>query len=186
MNCNAVARGAVAWATVTSVCRTPLRRWHRDESTVEAIDPVGLARQLRHEKRSDCTLLVEASLRPVVMLQDRPRGVLGDALALDVVPLAGLSSTQRKSVREQQEPSLFHLPVRSAKYGLDREAAIDLNGLLRVGCEALLPRAVGRLDDNEMRVIGERLVAHLDIDLEPVIARQVEERLQQLSGPEML
>jgi hypothetical protein len=37
-----------------------------------------------------------------------------------------------------------------------------------------------------MRVIGERLVAHLDIDLDPVIAREIEDRLQQLTGPEML
>lgn len=186
MNSGAVARGAVAWATVTSVFRAPLLRWDREESAVEAIDLVSLARQLHHDNHSDCTLIVEASLRPVVLLQDRPRGVLGDALALGVVSLAGLSSTQRDSVRGQQEPSLFHLPVRSAKYGLDQEAAIDLNGLLRIGCEALLPRAVGRVDDNEMRVIGERLVAHLDIDLEPIVARQVEERLQQLFGPEML
>jgi hypothetical protein len=163
-----------------------MRRWHGDRSPSETVDPAGLARQLLKAKRDDCTLLVDASLRPVIFLQDRPRGVLEDTLALALVSLAGLSEGQRKHVREQQEPSLFHLPVRPAKYGLAVEMAVDLNGLLRIGCGALLPRAVGNLDDNEMRVIGERLVAHLDIDLEPIIARQVEERLQQLTGPEML
>lgn len=186
MNSGVVTRGTVAWGTVTTVCRTPLRRWNGEESAVETMDPVSLARQLCHGEHDACTLLVEASLRPVVLLQDRPQGVLGDAVALAVVSLAALSPGQLDSVRNQREPSLFHLPRRTAKYGLGQEMAVDLNGLLRIGCEALLPRAVGRLDDNEMRVIGERLVAHLDIDLEPIVAQQVEERLQQLSGPEML
>jgi hypothetical protein len=48
----------------------------------------------------------------------------------------------------------------------------------------VLPRAVGHLDDSEMRVIGQRLVEHLDIDLEPILARLVEERLDQLTSPE--
>ena len=163
-----------------------MRRWNGDEMSVQTIDSVELARQLRASKRDGCTLLVDASLRPVVLLQDRPRGVLEDTLALAIVSLGGLSENQRASVREQQEPSLFHLPVRPGKYGFSGEMAVDLNGLLRIGCEALLPRAVGNLDDNEMRVIGKRLVAHLDIDLEPVIAHEVEERLQLLAGPEML
>ncbi len=163
-----------------------MRRWRGDGSSAETVDPISLARDLCDLDQHRCTLLVDASLRPVVLLQDRPRGVLGDALALGIVSLAGLSPGQRESVREQREPSLFHLPARPSKYGLGEEMAVDINGLLRVGCEALLPRTVGRLDDNEMRVIGERLVDHLDIDLAPIVARQVEERLQQLTGPEML
>lgn len=82
--------------------------------------------------------------------------------------------------------SLFHLPVRPAKYGLHCEMAVDLNALVRIAASAILPRPVGRLDDNEMRVIGERLVEHLDIDLEPVVAHQVEERLAQLTQPAIL
>lgn len=163
-----------------------MRRWSDDGTPPKAIDPIGLAQELCELEPPVCTVLVEAYLRPVVLLQDRPQGLLGDALALAVVSLDDLSEPQRERVCAQEEPSLFHLPKRPGKYGLDREVAVDLNGLLRIGCEALLPRAVGRLDDNEMRVIGERLVDHLDVDLEPIVARQVEERLQQLTGPEML
>jgi hypothetical protein len=70
--------------------------------------------------------------------------------------------------------------VRPAKYGLSKEMAIDLNAIVRVHASATLPRAVGRLDDNELRVVGQRLVEHLDIDLEPLLARLVEERLEAL------
>jgi hypothetical protein len=34
-----------------------------------------------------------------------------------------------------------------------------------------------------MRVIGQRLAAHLDIDLEPLIAAGVEQRLDELTRP---
>ncbi len=62
--------------------------------------------------------------------------------------------------------------------------AIDLNALVRIHAKAVLPRAVGRLDDNEMRIIGQRLVEHLDIDLEPLLASLVDERLEVLTRPE--
>lgn len=186
MKFEGVVRGAVAWATLPRVRLGPMRRWQGDGLPPETIDPVELARRLRENGGDACTLLVDVSLRPVVLLQDRPRGVLEDTLALTIVSLVGLTENQQQAVRDQQEPSLFHLPARQAKYGFTDEMAVDLNGLLRIGCEALLPRSVGILDDNEMRVIGERLVAHLDIDLDPVIAREIEDRLQQLTGPEML
>jgi hypothetical protein len=60
--------------------------------------------------------------------------------------------------------------------------AIDLNALVRVHATAFLPKAVGWLDDNELRVIGQRLAEHLDIDLEPPIAARVEQRLDELTG----
>ena len=78
-----------------------------------------------------------------------------------MVRLERLTAAQQETIRRHDEPSLFHLPVRPEKCGLGRETAID-----------------------EMRVLGERLAAHLDIDLEPVIAQRVEERLDLLTGPD--
>ncbi len=181
----AATRGAVTWAVVAAVPDAPLRMWCGDDA-VDVRDAASLARDVSASGSASRTLLIEARLRPVVLLQDRPRGVLGEALGLALVGLERLSEPQRERVREQREPSLFHLPVRPGKYGLHREMAVDLNALVRVGGGAMLPRHVGRLDANEMRVIGERLVDHLDVDLEPVVARHVEERLAELSGPAML
>ena len=44
--------------------------------------------------------------------------------------------------------------ARESKYGLSKEMAIDLNALVRVHASAVLPKAVGHLDDNEMRVMA--------------------------------
>lgn len=120
---------------------------------------------------------MEGKLRPVLLLQDRPRNVLREIVGLRMVRLETLDETQQTTIRQQEEPSLFHLAFHESKYGLSKEVAIDLNALVRVHATAVLPRAVGHLDDNEMRVIGQRLVEHLDIDIEPLLARLVEERL---------
>jgi hypothetical protein len=52
-----------------------------------------------------------------------------------------------------------------------------------VHASTFLPKAVGRLDDNEMRIVGQRLAEHLGIDLEPLVAARVEERLEALTRP---
>lgn len=178
-------RGAIVWALVGFVPQAPFRLWHGDERSASTIvNASTFGRQVREGLEAQQTFLVEGKLRPVLLLQDRPRGVLREIVALRMVRIETMDETAQARIRDQQEPSLFHLPVRPAKYGLSKEVAIDRNALVRVHGSAFLPRAVGRLDDNEMRVIGQRLVEHLDIDLEPLLARLVEERLEVLTRPE--
>lgn len=179
-------RGAIVWAIVPYVPEAPFRIWLGDDQPVGEIpDARAYAQQVGDQGlEAEQSFVVAGKLRPVVLLQDRPRGALKEIVALRMVRLEPLSPEDQASIRKQQEPSLFHLPVRGDKYGLSKEVAIDLNALVRVHSSAFLPKAVGRLDANEMRVIGERLADHLDIDLEPVIARRVEERLEALIRPD--
>jgi len=179
-------RGAIVWAIVAYVPEAPFRLWLGDKhGPGEVADARAFAQQVRQQGLdAEQTFLAKGKLRPVLLLQDRPRRALREIIALRMVRLQTLSEAQQASIREQREPSLFHLPVRVAKYGLSKEMAIDLNALVRVHASAILPRAVGRLDDNELRVVGQRLVEHLDIDIEPLLARLVEERLQALAVPE--
>ncbi len=179
-------RGAIVWALVGFVPQAPFRLWHGDQHPHSALpDAQTFGHQARHQGLdAQQTFLVEGKLRPVVLMQDRPRNVLREIVGLRMVRLGTLPEAEQISIREQREPSLFHLPHRESKYGLSKEMAVDLNALIRVHATAVLPRAVGRLDDTEMRVIGHRLVEHLDIDLEPLLARLVEERLEQLTSPE--
>lgn len=175
-------RGAIVWAVVACVPEGPWRLWQgvgRDPADVP--DATTFAVRVRHGQLTPHQiLLADARLQPILLLQARPRGVLREIVALRMVDLEKLSDSQRNSIRDQREPSLFHLPIRPNKYGLSREMVVDLNALVHIHASAMLPRPVGRLDDNEMRVIGERLVDHLDIDLEPLVTRLVEQRLVQL------
>lgn len=178
-------RGAIVWAVVPYVPQAPFRVWLGDGQRVATIaDATTYARQARRSGLDpEQTFLVEGKLRPVVLLQDRPARRLPEIVALRMVRLETLQPRQREAIREHREPSLFHLALAPAKYGLHKEVAIDLNALVRVHASAMLPRAVGALDDGEMRVIGQRLAEHLDIDLEPLIAARVEARLDELTRP---
>lgn len=178
-------RGAIVWAIVSYVPQAPFRLWLGEKHVPGEIDDAqAFAQQVRRQGLdAEQTFLIQGKLRPALLLQDRPRGALREIVALRMVRLETLPAAQQASIREQREPSLFHLPVRSAKYGLSKEMAIDLNALVRVHASAILPKAVGRLDDNELRVVGQRLVEHLDIDLEPLLVRLVDERLEALTQP---
>jgi mRNA-degrading endonuclease toxin of MazEF toxin-antitoxin module len=178
-------RGALVWAIVPYVPEAPFRLWlGRDQPDAEIPDARTFSEQVRKQGLdAEQSFIVKGKLRPVLLLLDRPRGVLREIVALRMVRLEALDDDAQARIRQQLEPSLFHLPVREEKYGLSKEVAIDLNALVRVHASAFLPKAVGRLDDNEMRVIGERLAEHLDIDLEPLIAMRVEERLEALTRP---
>lgn len=179
-------RGAIVWVIVAYVPEAPFRLWlGTDQPIAEMSNPRVFAEQVRGQgSDAEQTFLVRGKLRPVVLLQDRPRRVLPEIVALRMVRLETLTEGQQASIRDRREPSLFHLPVRQSKYGLSKEMAIDVNALVRVHRSAVVPKAVGRLDDNEMRALGERLAEHLDIDLEPLIAKQVEERLEVLTRPD--
>lgn len=179
-------RGAIVWALVGFTPEAPFRLWHGDGHPSSSLaDARTFAEQARDQGLdAQQTFLVDGKLRPVVLLQDRPRRVLRELVALRMVRLETLPEAARGTIREQREPSLFHLPVRPTKYGLSKEMAIDLNALVRVHATAMVPRAVGRLDDGELRILGQRLIEHLDVDLEPLLARLVEERLELLTRPD--
>lgn len=178
-------RGAIVWAIAPYVPEAPFRIWHGPGHRPSEIpDATAYARQARHQGLdAEQVFLVAGKLRPVLLLQERPRGVLPEIACLRMVRLERLETQQQAGIRAGREPSLFHLPVDRERYGLSKEMAIDLNALVRVHRTAFLPRAVGRLDDEQMRLIGQRLAEHLDIDIEPLVAERVEERLREvLSG----
>jgi hypothetical protein len=179
-------RGAIVWALVAYVPQAPFQIWLGEDAPSGTIsDAVAFAHQVRRQGLDpEQAFIVQGKLRPVLLLQDRPRKVLKEIVALRMVRLEKLAPDQRERIRKHEEPSLFYLPAAPRKYGLSKEVAIDLNALVRVHASAILPKTVGRLDDVELRTLGQRLVEHLEIDLEPLLARLVEQRLEMLTRPE--
>ncbi len=174
-------RGAVLWAFTAFQPEAPFElvdvngndRLYPDAPAVaHAIKDGELAQVPRFK--------VAAKLRPLVILQDRPRGVLPEYAALKLTRFTKLDTDDQQRVRDGLEPALFHLPLNKSKYGLTQENAIDLNSLVRVHQSAIVTSPVGRLDENEIDVLGRRLARFLDIDLEPAIREGVIERWEQL------
>lgn len=176
-------RGAIVWAVAPYVPQTPFRIWGGAEQPVASIaSATELAQHvLRRGLDAEQTFLVGGKLRPVVVLQERPRRTLPEYAALRIVRLEELSETRRASVRAQAEPSLYYLPADRQKYGMAKEGAVDLNSLVRIHETAIAGRPIGRLDDREQRVIGERLVDHLDIDLTASVERKARELLEEIA-----
>lgn len=178
-------RGAIVWAIVPYVPEAPFRIWLGESQPVASISTAGTYAQQAKTGGLDAeqTFLVEGKLRPILLMQDRPLGLLPEIVGLRMVRLEALTAEQQQRIRDHKEPSLFHLKV-DKKYGLSKEMAIDLNALIRVHGTAIAGKPVGRLDDYELRSIGERLAEHLDIDLEPLVTAKVEERLEELTRPQ--
>lgn len=126
------------------------------------------------------TFGVAAKLRPLVFLQDRPRGVLPEFAALKLTRFSKLGEGDQQRVRDGGEPALLHLRVDRPRYGLSQENAIDLNSLVRVHRSALVTRPVGYLDANEIEVLGRRLATFLDVDLDRAIQEGVLARWEKL------
>lgn len=174
-------RGAIAWAFTAFQPEAPFEL-RAGEGRMRTFATAGdVAQAIRDgELTGTPAFVAPAKLRPLVFLQDRPRGALPEYAALKLARLTKLAPAERQRVRDNREPALFHLPLDEAKYGLEQENAIDLNSLVRVHRSTILTRPVGRLDENEIDVLGRRLATFLDIDLQPAIREGVLRRWEQL------
>ncbi len=168
------------WATTTFQPEAPFRVMRADGS-IAVFDTVHhLAEAIGQHKISIAhTFLVDAKIRPVVILQGRPRGALPEYAALKLTRLAKLTDDGRKRVRQGLYPDLLYLAEDAGKYGLPTENAIDVNSLVRVHRDAIIAVA-GRLDSAEITTLGHKLAAALDIDLRGPIREGVVAHLEAL------
>ena len=174
-------RGAVLWAFTAFQPEAPFELVDVEGDDHLYPDAPAVARAIKDGELTQAPKFkVAAKLRPLVVLQDRPRGVLPEYAALKLTRFTKLDAGDQQRVRDGLEPALFHLPLNRGKYGLTQENAIDLNSLVRIHQSAIVTSPVGRLDENEMDVLGRRLTRFLDIDLEPAIREGVIERWEAL------
>jgi len=165
-------QGGVVWALVAYDFRQPFVVCDRPEGarTYEGVaDLAGAvrARDLPPELR----LQVGAKLRPVLLLQDRPAGRLKEFAALKLTRVEKLDDATQSTVRNHAVERFFALPD-NERFGLGRPFAVDLLSLVRVHESAIVGRPNGSLDENEFRVICERLVRVLDLDVGQLVVTE--------------
>ncbi len=174
-------RGAIVWAFTAFQPEAPFELVGTDGIARSYATSASVAAAVRDGELARVpTFEVAAKLRPLVLLQDRPRGVLPEYAALKLARFTKLSVGEQARVRNGDEASLFYLSQHKSKYGLGQENAVDLNSLVRVHRSAIVTRPVGYVDENEIDVLGRRLAVFLDIDLTPDIRAGVEERWEKL------
>jgi len=130
---------------------------------------------------SPMRLVVEARLRPVLLLHDGTRGEHGDVACLRVntvkPALKARADTWRRIVANQH-PSFFRLPGTESRHGLRSESVIAIGSIGTVNKTALLGPPVGALSQQEMQDVNARVARALQLDLAPLISERALELLR--------
>jgi hypothetical protein len=171
-------QGAIAWAVVPYDVRQPFDVVPDggDPVTYENAGALGEAVR-RREIGPEFVVSVGAKVRPVLLLQDRPAGRLREYAALKLNRMDKLAEGDQDAVRRQEMQRFFHLPD-PRRVGLGTEFAVDLLSLVRIHETALVGNPVGKLNSNEFRVVCERLVRVMDLDLAHLVVREASDFLK--------
>jgi hypothetical protein len=170
--------GEVYWAVVPYTPQAPFQIFVKDKPPVEVGDAKTIVSGLKKGGDAELRFVVEAKARPVLLLSDHIDPRTGDLFGLRLVRLDKLDEDEAQHVREQREPGLFHLkPERFPR--LAEESAAMISAPIRIHQSAVdLGSTLGRLDQNEMRVLAERFVAYWQFDLHQLLVGKIRELLR--------
>lgn len=173
------APGEVFWAVVPSTPQAPFQVFVKDKPPVEAPDAKTVVDGLRKGgDGAELRFVVEAKARPVLLLSDQVDPHTGDLFALRLIGLGKLDEDEAQHVREQREAGLFHLKAERFPE-LEEEFAAMVSAPIRVHRSAVdLGSPLGRLDQNEMRVLAERFVTYWQFDLHQLLIGKIRELLR--------
>lgn len=178
-----LATGEVYWAVVPSTPRAPFQVFVKDSPPVEAPSARKIIDGLRKGGSAELRFVVEAKARPVLLLSDRVDPHTGDLFGLRLVRLSALDDDEAQQVREQRQPGLFHLkPERFPE--LEEESAVMISAPIRLHETAVdSTQPLGRLDQNELRVLSERFVSYWELDLHQLLIGKIRELLRKRESP---
>lgn len=178
-----LATGEVYWAVVPSTPQAPFQVFVRDKPPVKVPAAKTIVDGLRGGGGAELRFVVEAKARPFLLLSDRVDPQTGDLFGLRLAPLSALNEDEAQQVREQRQPGLFHLkPERFPD--LEEESAAMISAPIRLHETAVdTTQPVGRLDQNEMRVLSERFVSYWELDLHQLMIGKIRELLRKRASP---
>lgn len=124
---------------------------------------------------AEFTYLVPGKARPVLILNDPPAEQHQEITALRLLRFSKVGDAARhEQIRRQDDPLLFHLDP--ARFDLPEENAAMVSALVRVHVDAIDSRtALGELNPNEMRVLGERIISFYEFDTRLLVERKIRE-----------
>ena len=173
-----LAAGEVYWAVVPYTPQAPFHIFVKGKPPVEVPDAKTIVEGLRKGGDAEFRFVVEAKARPVLLLSDRIDSRTGDLFGLRLIRLESLDEEEAQQVRDQRQPGLFHLrPERFPD--LAEESAAMISAPIRLHESAVdFDRPLGRLDQNEMRVLAERFITYWQFDLHQLLVGKIRELLK--------
>jgi hypothetical protein len=178
-----LATGEAYWAVVPSTPQAPFQVFVKDKPPVEVAEAKVVVDGLRAGGGAELRFVVEAKARPFLLLSGRADPQTGDLFGLRLVRLSALGEGEAQQVREQRQPGLFHLkPERFSD--LEDESAAMISAPIRLHKTAVdTGNPLGRLDQNEMRVLSERFVSYWELDLHQLLIGKIRELLRKRDSP---
>ena len=127
----------------------------------------------------EVTALVTVKPRPVLVITE-PSFRYNEVLALRLWPFGKLTAEEQMAVRDGKAEDLFHLRPDSFK-ALEEENAARISSSLRLPLSAIdMSEPLGSVNENELRVIHERLVRMHDLDLRNLILDKARDLIEDL------
>jgi hypothetical protein len=175
--------GEVYWAVVPATPQAPFQVFVKGNPPVEVPAAKTIIDGLRKGGDAEIRFVVEAKASPALLLSDRIDPRTGDLFGLRLVRLSALGEDEAERVRGQHEPGLFHLkPERFPD--LEEEWAAMISAPIRLHETAVdTTQPLGRLDQNEMRVLSERFVSYWELDLHQLLIGKIRELLRKRESP---
>jgi hypothetical protein len=166
--------GTVRWAIVPYTPRPPFRIYAgsvREPYLVEDVEQ--LIRASRKHGDADLTYLVPGKARPVLILNNPPRAEHQEVTALRLLRFSKIVDiSQQERIRQQIDPLLFHL--NPARFDLPEENAAIVSALVTIHSDAIgAGDALGTLNTDEMRALGERIIAFYGFDTRLLVERAI-------------
>ena len=170
--------GEVYWAVVPYTPQAPFQVFVRDGAPVAVPEAKTIVDGLKKGGDAELRFVVEAKARPVLLLSDRLDVHTGDLFGLRLARLSSLEESEAELVRNQRDPALFHLrPERFPD--LSEESAAIVSAPIRFHQTAVdFDKPLGRLDQNEVRVLSERFVTYWQFDLHQLLVGKIKELLK--------
>jgi hypothetical protein len=167
--------GSVRWAVVPFVPAPPFRLYAGTEAEPIVVPEADtLIEAARKGGDAELSFIVPAKARPVLLLNDPPGLHHREVTALRLLRLSRLSPDEQQRVRAQQEELLFFLVPE--RFDLPEENAAMATALVRLHVDSIgTAGPLGQLDDNEMRVLGERIIGFYGFDVRLLLERQIRE-----------
>jgi hypothetical protein len=178
-----LATGEVYRALVPYTPQAPFQVFVKDKPPVEVPEARTIIDGLRKGENAEFRFVVEAKARPILLLSDRVDPRTGDLFGLRLLRLSALDGDEAQQVRDQRQAGLFHLrPERFPD--LEEESAAMISAPIRFHETAVdATKPLGRLDQNEMRVLSERFVSYWELDLHQLLIGKIRELLRKREAP---
>ena len=167
--------GSVRWAVVPFSPAPPFRLYagpgHEPVTVPDADTVISAARR---GGDAELSYIVPGRARLVLVLNDPPGAHHREVTALRLLRLSNLSPDEQQRIRKQDDELLFHLEPE--RFNLPEECAAIVTALVRLHIDAIgSGEALGRLSDNDSRLLSERIIRYYGFDTRSLLERQIRE-----------